>query len=140
MFHLFQKVLQLTKNKNTRHRFKYLHILDSLSILGLVCVPGEVYRKAFSKGGTGLSEALCKVKKTVSADIKPEIVFILPCEDHKAINKIEKSIGEKPHIITFDEFAKVVEKRGSLGKRFAKSLRCWAKYPAGSVRPGTKCP
>lgn len=132
---LVSEVLELTKNKNTRQRHKYVRILDSLSNLGLVCVPNDVYKKAFPRGQSGLSEALRKV--TVSAGInKPNIVFILPNKDHKAINEIK----EFAYIITFEQFADVVEERGCLGQRFAKSLRRWAKHRAGSVPPGTKCP
>ena len=129
---LVSGVLKLIKNENTRQRQKYVHILCSLSTLGLVCVPDEVYKKALPKGISGMSEILCKVKLTVSADInKPKTVLVLPKH---------KDIKEADHIITFEKFANVIEKRGFLGERFAKSLRRWAKHPAGSVLPGTKCP
>lgn len=130
---LVSEVLQLTKNKNTRHRSKYVHILYSLSLLGLVSVPGEVCMKAFPKGRPGLSEALCKVKTGSAGINKPKIVLILPDD---RVNEVEEFAD---HIITFEKFANVVEKCGSLGKRFAKSLRCWAKHPAGSVLPSIKC-
>ena len=50
---------------------------------------------------------------------KPKIVYIQPKGDARCDTK-------GGCVITFEEFAKVVERSGDIGRRFAQSLRRWA--------------
>ena len=47
--------------------------------------------------------------------VRPEVVYVQPRSD-----------SESGCVITFEEFAKVVERSGDIGRRFAQSLRRWA--------------
>lgn len=70
------------------------------------------------------------------ANLEPEIVYILPYCPKLTRRDYLKGV----EVITFKEFANAIECRGELGKRFARSLMCWAKVDAGSAPPDTSCP
>ncbi len=122
-------------SKNTDEERKYVHLLERLSKLGLVNGVEEACRIASNKTLHGLPEALKQVNNNVDLvaeeGLKPKIIYILP-------NKKDTLASDFTQI-TFEKFAGMVKDRGSLGKRFAKSLMCWAEYPAGTQPPGAKC-
>jgi hypothetical protein len=55
-----------------------------------------------------------------AAETRPEIVYVQPTRD-------VKNHQADATCITFEDFAAVVEGRGSIGNRFAQSLRCWTE-------------
>ena len=133
---LVEGVLCIAKVKNmaSKYRRKYIHLLARLSELGQLCIPGKVYERLSQKTLEGIRGELREVRNNVTPEgMKPKVVYVLPCRSPKI-----KDVAD--HVITFAEFADVVECHGDIGKRFAKSLRCWAKHPAGSVPLGTPCP
>ena len=126
-------------SKKSDDHQKYVHLLHQLCDLGLIQVQDEVYEKAFPKVESGISDALDKVTNKVQPiENKAKIVYILPSRNttkEKEKRLIEKVRNITACIITFEEFADVIESSGTLGERFAKSLRGWAKHPAGSLPP-----
>lgn len=102
---------------------KYIHLLRRLSDLGFVDVPADVYAHAFPKLRSGVTEQLHLVRNRVSEPGPAiEIVYVAPVAhpDHESID--------------FDEFAKVAESKGEVGRIFAEHLRKW-KIQAGSLDP-----
>ena len=141
---LVDEIISISTSKNTKQRKKYVHLLKRLSELELVNVDQDVYEKARPEIPSGLRTAIVsgvKNKDTVPG-LKPKVVYILPsCNPaNKREEKLLKEVKEFAEIICFEEFAKVAEKRGPLGKRFAKSLRRWAEVDAGSHLPDGNCP
>ncbi len=125
---LVQGVVRIGTNPNTKQGKKYRHLLEYLSELSLVEIPDGAYKRAREK---------------VRREIEPKIIYILPnCnpthgEGKQVLEEIRKAQG---CIVTFEKFADLIKEHGPIGKRFARSLTCWADVPAGSVPPGTPCP
>ncbi len=118
------------------HTMKYVRLLERLSKLRLVHVPDiseDVWRDASQGNDKGLVDALKDARSIVRKEgLKPKIVYIQPKYDPAT----HKDYAE---YIYFEKFADLIKEHQSIGKRFAKSLEEWAKYPAGSVPPGTPC-
>ena len=139
------EILQATKG-----RAKYVHLLSNLSQLGLVkhkdervlSEPflGQLHKNAIPvdrcrtgwKGesirqGREFMEMIRNVKpaktslkvRVIYIQPKPKDSDLIPCDWHR---------------IYFDRFADHAKERGSIGRRFAESLRAW-KEPAGSCPP-----
>ena len=100
---------------DSRVRQKYEHIMDALTTLAPVSVDAAL----------------------------PKITYILPRPPKARSSNIDL-IEKHAEIIYFKQFASVLEEvqgdLATLAKRFAKSLRCWAKVDAGKAKPGTPCP
>lgn len=121
---LVHDVTLIGTNPNTEQGEKYRHLLEYLSELELVDIPGGEYKQA---------------RQNVQREIEPEIIYVLPnCNpatpkgkgDLKEVQKVADCI------ITFEEIAKAIKGRGSIANRFALSLLEWATVDAGSPQPG----
>ncbi len=112
----------MAKHNKRPIRQKYFHLLQRLEDLKLIKMPPELCTVMFSSNSNGVYELIDCIE-IIGEDLKPEVIYILPEPD-----------GSKK-VITFEEFASVVEGRGDIGKRFAQSLRSWAKVKAGSPQP-----
>ena len=136
--------------RKTKERAKYVHLLENLSKLGLVkhkdggrdvheeldqlyknAIPVDQCREDWkskrSSQGREFKKVLgnvvpAKVSPTVRViyiQPKPKDSDLIPCDWHR---------------IYFDHFADHAKERGSIGRRFAESLRAW-KEPAGLCPP-----
>ena len=132
------------KKMESKVRQKYVHLLTELEEIGQLKVPDKVLELAFPRVIGGIRAAIGKATVNVSPEeMKPKVIYVIPNSNpttDKGKEDLKEVRGAADHIITFDEFAEVVKHCGALGERFAKSLTCWAKHPAGSVTPGTPCP
>ncbi|MDE2860161.1 MAG: hypothetical protein OYI31_00505 [Chloroflexota bacterium] len=115
-------------SKATTDYGKYAHLLHRLSLLRLVSGCDQVGKLASCEKKNGWKAAVGKVRNEVKGEIHPHIVYILP----EKSQELPKEFTQ----ITFDEFADVVEHYSEIGKRFACSLRRWAKQDAGTMTPG----
>ena len=99
-------------------RDKYSHVLWCLEALKLTHRDGQPKNDC----------------EAIMGDCKPKIVYILP--KGRAISNAKT--------ITFKQFARALRETPGdlayLAERFAQSLECWAKNPAGSVPPSGPCP
>lgn len=131
-----KSIVKRTNGKDERatrqNRLKYLCLLQALATMNLVQASKQDIQKLRgianqerAYGWTTGIEAL----EPMSCDFKPQVIYVLPNETEGLPSNFTQ--------ITFEEFAKETEKRGALGKRFAKSLRYWAEVDAGSAPLGT---
>ena len=118
MTKLLHDVKSMAKARNLRARRKYFHLLQAIADLSLMELPAELEEKIYGDAH-GVYECIddINISHTVC---QLEVIYVLPkAEDGK-------------DCIDFATFAGVVEKRGELGRRFAKSLLEWARNKAGS--------
>ena len=110
-------VREIAKAKKRRARKKYFHLLRSIAGLGLMTLPDDLEHKIY-ESPRGVYEC---IDRTVIASPSPSVgvIHVLP-----------KAIDGKD-CIDFETFARVVENQGEIGKRFAESLRDWARLEAG---------
>ena len=107
----------------TTAKRKYFLLLDSLSRMGLLELPSSMREDMQRDRLQGVTRLSDEVK--ITCDVKTcHIVYVQPT-------------GKGPGIISFDGFRKIVERRQDpISKRFARSLREWAKTPAGMKHLG----
>ncbi len=122
-------IASMAQTSNKQNRQKYFHLLQTLEDLELIEMDPVLTSVMFAANSKGVYDLIKKIV-IKSNDLCPEIIYVIPREYD--IPSAE--------LITFEQFASVVEKQGDLGKRFAKSLREWAEVDAGSARPGANCP
>lgn len=121
---LVNGILQITLATDTKFIPKYIHLLQRLSDLGFVDIPADVYVHAFSESTSGVTKQLQLVRNLVGEPGPAiEIVYVVP------------DVHPKHESIDFEEFAKIAESRGEVGRILAKHLRNWKKIKAGSQDP-----
>ena len=112
----------MAKHPKRPTRQKYFHMLQRLEDLKLIDMSPKLCTVMFDENPKGVYQLIDRIK-IVSNDLKPEVIYIMP----------KRNANKK--VITFKEFANVVEGRGDIGNRFARSLRSWAEVKAGSDKP-----
>ena len=133
--HLIKYVISLAQNQNKPRRNKYVHLLAHLRELNLVEFDTTLYKKAFAKNSTGITEMLLKVEPTEQVckdNIRLEVICVLPRQRSSGSSNID--------VIDFEEFATTItsiDKSETDGIRrvFAHYLREWAAHDAGSRNP-----
>jgi hypothetical protein len=121
---LVDGVLKIALATESRYARKYLHLLRTLEGLGFLKVPAATYDHAFPDIRVGLGEALRRIENlVVDAAVQVHVLYVQP-------------IATAPNAIGFEEFAKVAEARGGVGRLFATSLREWVRT-AGDLDPRT---
>ena len=137
-----EAIFELAKASGAR-KAKYVHLLHRMKELDLIHYSKNVYDDAFENGlkrkrvTRNWKCAIDKVRRKVSQNAKwdAEVVFILPnpCVKKELLKK--NSELEDAKFIYFEDVAKVVERKGTVGRVFAKYLRRWADCEAGSPDP-----
>ena len=106
----------------SRSRKKYFHLINALSVMGLLSLPEELkqmMRRGETRGSTRLIQ---DIEVLDSIESKIEVVFVQP---HK--HEVDRQNGF--HHIYFDEFANRIESAGELGCLLAGYLRRWETGP-----------
>lgn len=115
---LLEGLLDIFRATNSKR--KYFCLLEHLEDMGLVHIPilmKEIMARSTLQGANGASKQI-EIRTTAAKSL---IMYIQPT-------------GIGPGIISFHEFAEVVEKHDdSVSQRFAKSLREWAEVQAGEA-------
>ena len=114
---LIEGILRICEN--TKHIQKYVHLLKRLCELDLVTIPKV-------QCVDNVTAAYRKVQNTVCENWKKseiKIVYVQPTARLSSNIDIDDAID-------FEEFARIAEKRGEVGKVFAGYLRKW-NGPAG---------
>ena len=107
----------MAKAREPRARKKYFHLLRSIAGLGLMTLPDDLEHKIHESPRV-VDEC---IDRTVIGSFCPSV---------SVIHVLPKAIDGKD-CIDFETFARVVENQGGIGKRFAESLRNWARFEAG---------
>ena len=105
-------VRRMAKASNPRSRKKYFQLLRAMGGLGLMTLPQDFEQKARESPRRVVFECIDR------------IVIASPAPSLSVIHVLPKAIDGKD-CIDFETFARVVETRGRIGKRFAESLRDW---------------
>ena len=122
---LVDGILLMARATDAKFIPKYIHLLHRLGALGFIDVPADVYTHSFPELESGVIEQLCRVRNLVSESGPAiQIVYVAP------------DAHPKHESIDFDEFARIAESKGEVGRIFAEYLRKW-KTPAGSPDPRT---
>ncbi len=114
---VLNEIKSMAKAKKPYARRKYFHLLKAIEALHLMTLPSDLEDKIFGNP-RGVYECIDKIEIPATLpDI--EVIHVLPmeCDDMDCI--------------AFESFARVVENRGDIGRRFAESLRQWAGVDAG---------
>lgn len=107
---LSQGILEIFRATNSKR--KYYQLLLLMENVGLISIPEEFNEKMQLDNMSGIVELSRKIKITAKKS-KCEIIYIQP-------------IGDKPNIINFKEYSKIVSKHNDeMSKRFSKSLIEW---------------
>ena len=131
MFDILSDIRSIASTPKIRqNRQKYFHLLHDLECLNLIEMPDQLRERVYAEDSRGVYD-LIKAIEVKGSRLYPKIIYILPTTPDNE--------GKKD-VINFEELAVVVEGRGEIGKKFARSLRRWAEVDAGSVPPGAKCP
>ena len=119
MAELLSDVKTMAKTNGPRARRKYFHLLQAIADLGLLKLPAELGEKIY---GSPRGVYQCIDDISIAPTLPQiEIIYVLP----EARDGIDKYID-------FEDFARVAEKTGEVGQRFAMSLREWARNEAES--------
>ena len=110
----------MAKAREPRARKKYFHLLRSIAGLGLMTLPDDLEHKIHESPRV-VDEC---IDRTVIGSFCPSV---------SVIHVLPKAIDGKD-CIDFETFARVVENQGGIGKRFAESLRNWARFEGGRTR------
>ena len=101
---------------------KYFAKLLQLERLGLAVLP-DALREIMARPRLQGAVHACAGIRVIAPSARPHVVYVQPN-------------GDGPDVISFAEFACVVERHGDqLSQRFATSLREWASRPAGHTGP-----
>lgn len=123
---LIADVVSIARNADTDRRHKYLYLLNQLDELNLIRLDARLRMESF--------DPPFRIREYMKSAIVVEQIEQCP----KAVCLVPKISCEARHYpdfewISFDVIAKRIEKEGSIGKRFAKSLRLWASHEAGHI-------
>ncbi len=114
-------IRSMAKAKSLQARRKYFHLLKDVAALDLMTLPAELEDRIY-RSPQGVYECIDRI----------EIPSALP--DIEVIHVLPKT-KQKMDCIDFESFAAVVEDRGTMGNRFAASLRSWSDIKAGDRWP-----
>ena len=120
-------IKSMVKHKDKATRQKYFHLLQRLENLKLIEMPPGLCKVMFEPNSRDIHKLIGHIT-IIDQDLKPEVIYVQP-------KYAAKNHRKHAEYIYFAEFASVVEGRGDIGKRFARSLKCWAKVEAGSKKP-----
>ena len=110
-------IKSIAKAKDPQVRRKYFHLLKAIAALDLMSLPPELEGKIFDLS-QGVHACIDRIGiPSTLPDI--EVIHILPKAEH-ALDCID-----------FASFADAVQHQGKIGRRFAASLRAWARVNAG---------
>lgn len=121
-YRLVEGLLVIASKTSKMYIKKYFHLLWTLERLGFVRIPDAVYDCVFPVIRRGWSEKIRDIENLVDdSKVKIQVLYVQPCVT------TENTIG-------FEEFARAIVSKGSLGKSFAKALGEWVDT-AGDVDP-----
>lgn len=134
LYALLCDIRAMSQTSDKQNRQKYFHTLNALEELKLIRMPPDLSDIMFAEHSKDVYDRIRKIE-IHSEGVELEVVYLVP----ERSGKLPSNFAQ----ITFHEIADEIKKHGELGKRFARSLICWAEHPAGSVPPwplGTSCP
>lgn len=113
---LLAGIVRIFQATNAQH--KYLFLLRVLESLGQVRLPAALSAADASTPGHELTAAAGGIVVTTQVE-SIQVIYVQPN-------------GERQDVVNFDQFASAIEGAGDpFADRFAKSLREWARVPAG---------
>lgn len=121
---LLEGLLEIFRVTNAKR--KYFCLLLDLQDMGLLRIPEQLNDVMRRRTRIGVEEALEGIEITAPT-MESLIVYVQPDEAR------QQSMGNASRIITFEDFAAVVEKHDdAISQRFSSSLRTWAAVKAGN--------
>ena len=119
---LLRRLIGITNAAKPYARRKYFHLLWSLDDLGLIELPADLANKIYYGHSRGVHKCINEIR--IASPLPAlEVIHVLP------------RANQDMTCIDFKTFARVVQDRGEIGKRFAHYLRQWARFDAGTTPP-----
>ncbi|MXW53171.1 MAG: hypothetical protein F4X44_10275 [Gammaproteobacteria bacterium] len=119
-------VKRIAQNADTDKRRKYLHLLNHLAELNLIELDKKLRLDSFDPPFR-IRQYMESTTRVEPIDLRPKVVCLVP--------EIPCVASQYPDFewMSFEVLANCIKKEGSIGRRFAKSLRLWASHEAGHI-------